>query len=238
MSLDVINNNPKMLREWIEQAKVREKKYREEHPDSLIPLFEAELRELGYDFEISNQTLTFMPKHKKTILPIAIRYYQEAKKLGKDNEQEHFLSFFHFKGFDDVVPMLLEDFHSTKTKDLTRWFIGSCLYEIRSKSYIPEYLEIISNAAYGSNRQLLILLMGEWKVEDAIPILIELLEDEDVRLHAISALGYFKREEFRPYFERFENSKHSGWRKYARAALKKLDKQQNSSVSGNGELRL
>lgn len=25
MSLDVINNNPKMLREWIEQAKVREK---------------------------------------------------------------------------------------------------------------------------------------------------------------------------------------------------------------------
>lgn len=227
MSLDVINNNPKMLKEWIERTKIDEKVYREEHPDSLVPLFEAELRELGFIFEISNQTLTFMPKHKKVILPVAIKYYQEAKRLEKDNEQNHFLSFFHFKGFKEVVPMLLEDFRSTETKNLTRWFIGDCLYQIRSKSFISEYLEIISNQVYGRNRQLLILLVGEWKIEEAISILIDLLEDEDVRLHAISALGYFKREEFRPYFERFENSKHSGWRKYARTALKKLDKQQN-----------
>ena len=226
MSLDIINNNPKMLKEWIERAKTDEKVYREEHPDSLIPLFEEELRNLGFSFEISNQTLTFMPKHKKTILPIAIKYYQKAKKLGIENEQNHFLGFFHIKNLDEVVPMLLEDFQSTETTDLTQWYIGSCLYKIRSKTYISEYLKIISNPEYGSNRQLLILLVGEWKIEKAIPILINLLEDEGVRLHAISALGYFKREEFRPYFERFENSKHPGWRKYARAALKRLDKQQ------------
>ena len=227
MSLDVINNNPKMLRKWIDLARTREMAYREEHPDSLIPLFEKELRELGFVFEISNQILNFMPKHKSIILPIAIKYYQKAKDLKKDNEQEYFLDFFLFRGFNEVVPMLLEDFCSTETKDLTRWFIGDCLYKIRSKTYISNYLEIISNPKYGSNRQLLILLVGEWKIEEAIPILIDLLEDEDVRLHAISALGYFKREEFRPYFERFENSKHSGWRKYAKAAIKKLDKQQN-----------
>ncbi len=68
------------------------------------------------------------------------------------------------------------------------------------------------------------------KVEKAIPILIDLLEDEDVRLHAITALGDFKREEFRPYFERFENDKHPGWRKYSRAALKKLDKQKEKDA--------
>lgn len=48
-----------------------------------------------------------------------------------------------------------------------------------------------------------------------------LLEDEEVRLHAICALGDFKNPEFKPYFERFLNDKHSGWRKYAREALKK-----------------
>ena len=227
MGLDIINNNPKMLREWIERAKTDEKICREEHPDSLIPLFEEELRNLGFSFEISNQTLMFMPKHKKVILPVAIKYYQEAKRLEKNNEQEYFLSFFHFKGFDEVVPMLLEDFCSCNADDMIGWTIADHLYQIRSKSYIPEYLDIISNSFYGSNRQMLILLIGEWQVADAVPILIDLLEDEDVRLHAISALGCFKREEFRPYFERFENSKHSGWRKYARAALKKLDKQQN-----------
>ena len=57
----------------------------------------------------------------------------------------------------------------------------------------------------------------------AIPILIDLLEDEDVRLHAICALSDFKKEEFRCYFERFQDSKHPGWRKYAKAAIKKLD---------------
>lgn len=202
IDFNVINNNPKMLREC----------------------FEAELRDLGFSFESSDQTLTFMPEHKKTILPIAIKYYLKAKALGRDDEQEHFLRFFHFKGFDEVVPMLLQDFCTCNATDMIGWTIAEHLYQIRSKSYIPEYLEIISNAAYGSNRQMLILLMGEWKIEAAIPILIELLEDEDVRLHAISALGYFKREEFRPYFEQFENSKHPGWRKYARAALKKLNK--------------
>lgn len=124
MSLDIINNNPKLSRKWIEDAKVREKQYYKEHPDSVVLQFENELRELGFVFEISNQTLGYMPKHKETILPIAIRYYQEAKRLGKINEQQHFISFFHFKGFEEVVPMLLEDFKFSETEDIIRWFIS------------------------------------------------------------------------------------------------------------------
>lgn len=64
---------------------------------------------------------------------------------------------------------------------------------------------------------MIVLLLGKLKEECAIPTLIDLLEDEEVRLHAISALGEFKREEFRCYFERFQNSTHPGWRKYAEA---------------------
>ena len=71
----------------------------------------------------------------------------------------------------------------------------------------------------------MILLMGEWKVDASIPILISLLEDESVRLHAICALGDFRREDFRCHFERFKDDKHIGWRKYSRIALKKLDNQ-------------
>ncbi|MBP3415162.1 MAG: HEAT repeat domain-containing protein [Clostridia bacterium] len=224
MGFDDINKDPALLRAWIDRAKAEEETHRKENPDSLIPLFENELRELGFEFEISNQTLGFMPKHKKTILPIAVKYYQLAKQQQRYNEQDHFLSFFHFKGFDEVIPMLIEDFHSPMTPDITRWFIADRLYQIRSKHYVDEYLKIISNSQYGINRQMLILLVGKLKVEKAIPILIDLLEDEDVRLHAICALGDFKKEEFRPYFERFKDSKQPGWRKYSNAALKKLDR--------------
>ena len=140
MSIDVINKNPKALRAWIERAKKEAEEYYKKHPDSLIPCFENELRKAGFEFEISNQTLGFMPKHKAIILPIAIKYYQLAKKQNKPNEQDHFMSFFHFKGIEEVVPMLIEDYYSEETLNLTRWFISDCIYQIRSKRFVKEYL--------------------------------------------------------------------------------------------------
>lgn len=204
-----------------ENAKEAERKYFKEHPDSIILPFEQELRNLGFQFEISSQINLFMPKHKKIIMPIAIKYYEQAK---YDNEKNFFISLFHFKGFDEVVSLLIKNFFEPTTSDHNRWFIADCLYQISSKQYMDDYIKIISDSAYGINRQMIILLVGKLKEEKAIPVLIELLEDESVRLQALAALSYYKREEFRPYFEKFQNSKHSGWRKYAKAALKKLDK--------------
>jgi len=224
MSIKDIINNPEARREWIERAKKTAADYYEKHPDSLLPLFENELRKAGFEFETSNQTLGFMPRNKKTILPLAIKYYQLAKMQKKDNEQNHFLSFFQFKGNEQVMPMLIEDYYSEETQDLTRWFISDCIYQIRSKNFVSEYLDIVSSRRFGRNRQMIVLLLGKLKEESAIPILIDLLDDEETRLHAICALGEFKREEFRCHFERFQNSTHPGWRKYAKAALKKLDR--------------
>lgn len=222
MGIDDINNS-NVIKMWLDNEKMATERYYKGNPDSLIPLFEKELRNLGFEFETSNQTLGFIPKHKKAILPIAIKYYQLAKKLEKPNEQNHFMRFFGIKGLDCVVPMLLEDYYSEKTEDLTRWFISDCIYQIRSRNFVKEYLEIVSNRMFIRNRQMIILLLGKLREESAIPTLINLLDDEEVCLQAICALSEFKREEFRCYFERFQNSTHSGWRKYAKMAINKLD---------------
>lgn len=71
-----INSNPALVKQMIENSKKASEKYFAEHPDSLIPPFEQELRDLGFRFEISEQIKQFLPKHKKTILPIAIKYYR------------------------------------------------------------------------------------------------------------------------------------------------------------------
>jgi len=223
MSIKDINNNPNTIKIWLNNEKVAEKQYYKDNTDSLIPLFKKELKALGFEFESSNQAIGFMPKHKKVILPIAIKYYQLAKEQEKPNEQNFFIRFLCIKGFDDIIPMLLDDYYFDKTADLTRWFISDCIYQIRSKNFVKEYLDIVSNSIFGVNRQMIVLLLGKLKDESSIPTLIDLLEDEEVRLHAISALGEFKREEFRCYFERFENSTHPGWRKYAKSAIKKLN---------------
>lgn len=223
MGINDTYSESNVIKMRIHNEKEAAERYYIENPDSLIPLFERELRELGFDFEVSSQTFGLIPKYKKDILPIAVRYYQLAKKHKKTNEQMHFMGFFRIKGFDDIVPMLLEDYCSEETDDLTRWFISDCLYYIRSKKFIREYQIISSNRLFGINRQMIVLLLGKLKDDTSVPILIALLEDEEVRLQAICALGEYKRESFRCYFERFKDDTHPGWRKYARAALKKLD---------------
>ena len=218
MSSYDINSNPSLVKHLLEQYKDEEKKL-EGDPNSVLLAFKQELLDLGFRFQVLNQAEGFMPKHKDSILPIVIKYYKKAR---QKREKQYLLKWFHHRGLEEVVPMLLEDYCSDDL-NVDRWAIGDCLYQIRSKKHIADYLKIIANASYGQDRQMVILLVGKLKVEAAIPVLIDLLEDEGVRLQAIAALGDFKRDELRPYFERFQNSKHPGWRKYAKSALKKLD---------------
>ena len=218
MSSYDINSNPSLVKHLLEQYKDEEKKL-EGDPNSVLLAFKQELLALGFRFQVLNQAEGFMPKHKDSILPIVIKYYKKAR---LKREKQYLLKWFHHRGLEEVVPMLLEDYCSDDL-NVDRWAIGDCLYQIRSKKYINDYLRIISDASYGQDRQMVILLVGKLKAEVAIPVLIDLLEDEGVRLQAIAALGDFKRGDLRPYFERFQNSKHPGWRKYAKSALKKLD---------------
>lgn len=212
-----INSNPDLVNRMLEQYKESEKQM-EKNPDSILLAFKQELLNLGFSFQVLNQAESLLPKYKDIVLPVVIKYYKKAK---LKNEKQYLLGWFHHKGLEEVVPMLLEDYCSDNT-DIDKWAIGDRLYQICSKKYVDDYLKIIADPSYGKDRQMIVLLVGKLKVEAAIPILIDLLEDEGVRLHAIVALGNFKREEFRCHFERFQNSTHPGWRKYAKIALKKL----------------
>ena len=207
--------NPFVARIMLENEKSKAKLYYKENPGSLIPLFEKELKDLGFEFETSSQTFGFVPKYKNVIVPIALKYYQLAKEMNMPNEQNHFIGFFRIKGLDEIVPLLLSDFYSDKISD--------CIYQIKSRQFIKEYLNIASNRAFGLNRQMIILLLGKLKDESTVQTLIALLDDEEVRLQAICALSEFKRKDFRCYFERFQSSTNAGWRKYSKKAIQKLD---------------
>lgn len=215
-------NNDRILTNLLNNEKKYNEEYLEKNTDSLIPDFKNALNDLGFEFETPNQALGFLPKYKDKILPVVILFYEKAKKTSKYNEMNYFIKFFHFKGFEEVVPMLIEDFYNQSIPELTKWFISDVLYQIRSEKYEETYINIISEHEFGQNRQMIILLVGKLKIEKAIPILIKLLDDETVRIHAISALSDFQKKELQYYFENFINSKNPTVRKYAKNALKKL----------------
>lgn len=215
-----INTNPALVKQIIENTKKVYEEYLAEHPNSLIPSFEQELRDRGFQFEISEQIKWFLPKHKKTILPIAIRFYQQAT---YDNEKNFFISLFHYRGFEEVVPMLLDDFYSDKTPYLTRQFICETLRAIRSENYIEDYIRIIKNPQYGLARAPIFWLIGSLKVEQAIPVLINLLESDDEYTDSmLKTLAMYKRKELKPYFERFVDNSNNNLQKIAIAALKNM----------------
>lgn len=217
-----IKQNESFAERFSLNEKKNEEEYFSKNPYSVNILFKKELEALGVELSYLNQVVSLMPKHKAILFPLALEYYKKARALEQFREMNFYLNLFCYKGCEDVIPMLLEDFSSTKVHDATKWAIADCLYRLKSKDYADEYIRIASNALYGANRQMIILLIGKLKIENAIPLLISLLEDETVRLHAICALGDYKRKEFAPYFERFIDDKHSGVRKYAKAALKKI----------------
>lgn len=215
-----INANPALVKQIMENTKKAYEEYLAEHPDSLIPSFEQELRDRGFQFEISEQIKWFLPKHKKTILPIAIRFYQQAT---YDNEKNFFISLFHYRGFEEVIPMLLDDFYSDKTPYLTRQFICETLRAIRSKNYIEDYIRIINNLKYGLARAPIFWLIGSLKVEQAIPVLINLLDgDDEYTASILKTLAKYKRTELKPYFERFIDNADNNLQKIAIAALKNM----------------
>ena len=125
-----------------------------------------------------------------------------------------------------MIPMLLEDFYSPDTPSLTREFIGETFRLICSEKYIDDYLKILANTELGGQRNSIIALLGKLKSDTAIPLLIAALDEgKNITTNAISALGQYKQPEFRPYFERFLDHENSYYRREAKTALKKLDKQ-------------
>ncbi len=160
--------NPFVARIMLENEKSKARLYYKENPGSLIPLFEKRVERSGVRIQTSSQTFGFMPKYKNVIVPIAFKYYQLAKEMNMPNEQNHFIGFFRIKGLDEIVPLLLSDFYSDKTTNLTRWLISDCIYQIKSKQFIEEYLNIASNRAFGINRQMIILLLGKLKTKEVL----------------------------------------------------------------------
>lgn len=187
-------------------------------PNSVLLEFSCELKEMGFEFPTIYHAISYTKTHGAQVVPVAWKYYQKATER---NERSYLLGWITKEVASSAVPALLRDFYA-ETNEQMRWAIADALYTLASKKYKKEYINIIANPEYGISRQMLVLLVGKLKIEEAIPTLVTLLDDDSVTAHALIALGKYKKPEFREYFERFIDSPNKLWRKEAKKALKKL----------------
>jgi HEAT repeat protein len=87
-----------------------------------------------------------------------------------------------------VVAALVQEFRLAKG-DLLRWAIGNAIEVVAGKDDVDALTTLAQDRTYGIARQMIVLALGRMERKRAEPLLLRLLDDEDVAGHAVMALG-------------------------------------------------
>jgi hypothetical protein len=124
------------------------------------------------------------------------------------------------KGFAGSV--LIEEFNRTpKNKIVLRWVIGSAIEVVITSNEIASVIEIVKDKTNGLSRQMFILALGKLPSKETEQVLLELLDDEEVVLYAITALTKIKSKRGIRKIKKYLTHSNPLIRKEAQKALKK-----------------
>jgi hypothetical protein len=123
--------------------------------------------------------------------------------------------------FRDLLPYLNE--HGA---DSYGWRLGAALADHADGTVFDDIVELIQDRRYGKARQMLTEALTRVKKRrvEAIPVLIELLGDEQMEMHALFALGKLKAVEALPQVRQSLTSNNRAIRAEAKKALRKIEK--------------
>jgi len=104
-----------------------------------------------------------------------------------------------------------------------KWAIGNALSVVADDSVFEDVAALVRDRRHGRAREMLALALANMKDPRAVDVLIELLGDEEVAGHALSALRKLKAKKARSRIEQFLDHPKAWIRKEARRALSKID---------------
>ena len=177
----------------------------------LIPLSEI---------EDPNLLKHLKPKHK-ALIPLIIKYLHEFQ---MENFKWMMVSALQVKGFTDATETLIKEFHATGHHGQYKWSIGDAFSIIMDGRYEDQYIDIIRDKRHGTARQMVTIALGKLKSEKALPVLLSLLDDEDVNGHVVTALGYYRKPDLIKHIEPFLNHEKTWIRNAAKATIRKIEK--------------
>lgn len=124
---------------------------------------------------------------------------------------------------------LIEEFHSVDPHDDSEgssvaWSIGDALERVADESVVDELVTIATDRSHGSSRGLIVVALGNMHAERerVVPVLMELLADEDVAGFAIMGLGKLRGSEAQAAIEGFVDHEEKWISEEAKKALAKL----------------
>jgi HEAT repeat protein len=120
-------------------------------------------------------------------------------------------------------PILIAEYNKVpKDKMMLRWAIGNTIYTTITESDVESILSIIQDKENGMSRQMFVAALGKVKSEKAESILIKLLDDEEITLHALEALGRMKSKKAKEKIAILANHPKAAIKKEAQKSLRQI----------------
>lgn len=162
-------------------------------------------------------------KNLEDALPILIKWLPKIKNR---SIKKALIQTIAVKGSKvDVLTPLVSAFLTEKDEDI-KWTIGERLAYIANDETFDKVFALATDKRHGKARAMLVWGLGKMKKhrEQAVKYLLEAINDKDVAVNAMIALGNLKVKEAREVVERFLDDKDSWVRSEAKKALAKIDK--------------
>ena len=105
---------------------------------------------------------------------------------------------------------------------LLLWTVGNAVSVVSDDSYFQELVGIAQDRKYGMSRQMIVLGLGRSKRPEVIPILIDLLRDDDVVLQAYDAIKKINPPEIRTIAAGLLQNEKAQVRKEAANTIRKI----------------
>ena len=180
------------------------------------------LRKRGYSINSINDLMRMSSK-ERDLIPFLIGLLEQ---FTDENDKEFIVRCLGVKGFQEIIPKLLEEFKTAKGNSY-RWAIANSINILHDMTIEQELITLSENKKYGTGRQMLVLSLGCYKTDSSIKCLRGLLQDEEVRGHALRALGKCGNAEVLPDIEKYCDSDNRWIRKEALNAADKIRRREN-----------
>lgn len=179
-----------------------------------------DLLKIGYKVE----RLSALRSHKdawKNSVPILLHWLPSVTHLTVKEEIIRLLGT-PWTG-NSATKYLIEEFRKTALEHPHyAWAIGNTLSMVDVKGFEMEIISLTRNSKYGIARQMLVMGLHRLHNSEAEGAALDLLGDEDVKAHAIIALGKMKSKRALFHLEKLLADKRPLIRKEARKAITKI----------------
>jgi HEAT repeat protein len=190
----------------------------EEYLKAAEPLI-RELAGLGYSVETVDD-LRHLGRPWKSALPVLIKWLPRIDHIGVKEGIVRGLSV-PWVG-NHATALLIDEFKTSDAGRSLAWAIGNALSIVSVEGFEGEIIKLSNNPKYGVARQMIVLSLGRMGSSEAEEAALSLLKDEDVKLHAIVALGDMKSQRALPELEKLLKDKRPAIRKETRKAVAKI----------------